>query len=48
MGRLSAERETWQRLLDSYPGTVYASQAKERLSQMHRPLQAVPGIEHSR
>jgi len=48
MGRLSAERETWQRLLDSYPGTVYASQAKERLSEMHRPLQAVPGIEHSR
>jgi hypothetical protein len=48
MGRLSAERETWQRLLDSYPGTVYASQAKERLSQMRRPLQAVPGIEHSR
>ena len=36
MGQLSAERETWQRLLDSYPGTVYASQAKERLSQMRR------------
>jgi len=48
MGRISAERETWQRLLDSYPGTVYASQAKERLSQMRRPQGAVPGIEHSR
>jgi tetratricopeptide (TPR) repeat protein len=48
MGRLSAERETWQRLLDSYPGTVYASQARERLSQMRRLPEAVPGIEHSR
>jgi tetratricopeptide (TPR) repeat protein len=48
MGRLAAEGETWQRLLDSYPGTVYASQAKERLSQMRRPQEAVPSIEHSR
>jgi hypothetical protein len=48
MGRLSVERETWQRLLDSYPGTVYASQAKERLSQMRRPQEAVPSIGHSR
>ena len=48
MGRLAAERETWQRLLDTYPGTVYASQAKERLSQMRRPQEAVPSIEHSR
>ena len=48
MGRLSAERETWQRLLDSHPGTVYASQAKERLSQMRRSQEAVPSVEHSR
>jgi outer membrane protein assembly factor BamD (BamD/ComL family) len=48
MGRLSAERETWQKVLDSYPGTVYASQAQERLSQMHRPQEAMAGIEHSR
>ena len=49
MGRLSAERETWQRLLDSYPGTVYASQARERLSQMRRrPQEAAPGVENSR
>ncbi|MGA7744974.1 MAG: tetratricopeptide repeat protein [Polyangia bacterium] len=48
MGRLPAERETWQRLLDSHPGTVYASQAKERLSQIRRSQEAVPGIEHSR
>jgi tetratricopeptide (TPR) repeat protein len=48
MGRLSAERETWQRLLDSYPGTVYASEARERLSQMRRLPDAVPGIEHYR
>jgi TolA-binding protein len=48
MGRLSAERETWQKVLDSYPGTVYASQAKERLSQMHSPQEANLGIEHSR
>ena len=47
MGRPSAERETWQRLIESYPGTVYAKQAKERLSQMHRPQEAVIGIEHS-
>jgi tetratricopeptide (TPR) repeat protein len=48
MGRVSAERETWQKVLDSYPGTVYASQAKERLSQMQRPQEAAAGIEHSR
>ena len=48
MGRVSAERETWQKVLDSYPGTVYASQAQERLSQMHRPQEAMAGIEHSR
>ena len=48
MGRVSTERETWQKLLDSYPGTVYASQAKERLSQMQRPQEAAAGIEHSR
>ena len=48
MGRLSAERETWKRLLDSYPGTVYANQAQERLSQTRRPQEAVPGLEHSR
>ena len=36
MGRLSAERETWQRMLDSYPGTVYTSQARERLAQTRR------------
>jgi len=48
MGRLSAERETWQRLLDSYPGTVYARQAQERLSQMPRSQEAALGIEHSR
>jgi Tetratricopeptide repeat len=48
MGRLSAERETWQRLLDTHPGTVYTSQAKERLSQMRRSQEAVPSIEHSR
>jgi tetratricopeptide (TPR) repeat protein len=48
MGRLSAERETWQRLLDSYPGTVYASEARERLAQMRRRPEAVPGIEHYR
>ena len=48
MGRLSAERETWEKLLDSYPGTVYASQARERLSQTRRLPGAIPGIEHSR
>jgi len=48
MGRVAAESETWQRLLDSYPGTVYASQAKERLSQMRRSQEAVPSIERSR
>jgi tetratricopeptide (TPR) repeat protein len=48
MGRLSAERESWQRLLDSYPGTVYASEARERLAQMRRRPEAVPGIEHYR
>jgi tetratricopeptide (TPR) repeat protein len=48
MGRVSAERETWQKLLDSYPGTVYASEARERLAQMRRLPEAVPGIEHSR
>jgi len=48
MVRLSAERESWQRLLDSYPGTVYASEARERLAQMRRRPEAVPGIEHYR
>jgi tetratricopeptide (TPR) repeat protein len=48
LGRSSAERETWQKLLVSYPGTVYASQAKARLSQMRRGPEAVSGIEHSR
>ena len=48
MGRLSAERESWQRLLDSYPGTVYGSEARERLAQMRRRPEAVPGIEHYR
>jgi tetratricopeptide (TPR) repeat protein len=47
MGRLSAERETWQRLLDSYPGTIYATQARQRLSEVRRPQKSVPGIEHS-
>jgi len=37
-----------KKVLDSYPGTVYASQAKERLSQMQRPQEAAAGIEHSR
>ncbi|MGB8293817.1 MAG: tetratricopeptide repeat protein [Polyangia bacterium] len=48
MGRSSLERAAWQRVLDSYPGTVYASQAKERLAQMHRPQEAALGTEHSR
>jgi tetratricopeptide (TPR) repeat protein len=48
MGRVSTERETWQKLLDSYPGTVYASQARERLAQMRRLPESLPGIEHSR
>ena len=48
LGRFSAEREAWQRLLDSYPGTVYASEARERLAQMRRRPEAVPGIEHYR
>jgi tetratricopeptide (TPR) repeat protein len=48
MRRFSVEREAWQKLLDSYPGTVYASQAKERLAQMHRPPEAALGTEPSR
>ena len=43
VGRLSDERETWERLLGAYPKSVYAHQAKERLSQLRRPQEALPG-----
>ena len=36
MGRYSAESETWRRLLDAYPKTVYAIRAKDRLSELER------------
>jgi tetratricopeptide (TPR) repeat protein len=48
MGRFSAESETWQRLLDAYPGSVYASQARNRLSRLQTTPKGPAGIEHSR
>jgi tetratricopeptide (TPR) repeat protein len=48
MGRLSSEGETWRRLLNVYPGSVYASQAKNRLSQLQDSSKAAAGSEHSR
>jgi tetratricopeptide (TPR) repeat protein len=48
MGRFSSESETWQRLLDAYPGSVYASQARNRLSRLQVTPKGPAGIEHSR
>ena len=48
MGRFSSEGETWQRLLDAYPGSVYASQARDRLSRLQGAPKGPAGIEHSR
>jgi hypothetical protein len=48
MGRTSAESETWRRLLAAYPRTVYASQAKDRLSGLGGPPNAPVGIESAR
>jgi tetratricopeptide (TPR) repeat protein len=42
LGRVSAERESWQRLLNSYPSSVYAGQAKNRLMQMRRSEEVFP------
>lgn len=48
MGRVSAERESWQRLLGSYPKSVYASQARDRLFQMRRLEEVFPAGDPSR
>jgi tetratricopeptide (TPR) repeat protein len=48
MGRFSSEGETWQKLLDAYPGSVYAGQAKNRLSRLQVAPKGPAGIEHSR
>jgi outer membrane protein assembly factor BamD (BamD/ComL family) len=34
LGRSSEERATWQALLVRFPGSVYAAQARERLSAL--------------
>jgi tetratricopeptide (TPR) repeat protein len=42
LGRVSAERESWQRLLNSYPSSVYAGQAKNRLMQIRHSEEVFP------
>jgi tetratricopeptide (TPR) repeat protein len=48
MGRFSSEGDTWQKLLDAYPGSVYAGQARNRLSHLQSTPKGPAEIEHSR
>jgi tetratricopeptide (TPR) repeat protein len=48
MGRLPAERETWQKLVSSYPRSVYASQARDRIFQLRRSEEVFPAGDPSR
>jgi len=48
MGRYSAESESWRRLLDAYPKTIYAIRAKDRLSELERSSRAPSELERSR
>jgi hypothetical protein len=48
MGRYSAESETWRRLLDAYPKTVYAIRAEDRLSELARSLGVPAELERFR
>jgi tetratricopeptide (TPR) repeat protein len=43
LGRVAAERETWQRLLAEFPRSVYAKQAHERLSELGPSQAGLPG-----
>jgi len=48
LGRFSSESETWRRLLDAYPGSVYAAQARNRLSRLQTTPKGPAEIDHSR
>lgn len=48
LGRTSAESETWRRLLAAYPSTVYASQAKDRLSELVEHSRSADGVGRER
>jgi tetratricopeptide (TPR) repeat protein len=48
MGRFSSESETWRKLLDAYPGSVYAGQARDRLSRLQGSPKSPAGIELTR